>query len=132
MAEKESPHETEIMVVLIFIVMGGGAFLIWYFFRIELTEILRVIRSAEMWFGSLLFGDDFVVETQGFGVQTLGVWRDWLPKADVNVIGISEIKVVTQMALAPLKVLFSITLCSLAITSFAFLPKVIKSTCFPL
>lgn len=110
MADKQSPHETEIFVVLLFIVLGGVSFLIWYFFRVELTEIMRYIRIAEMWVASILFGDEFVIETKDFGTQTLGVWRDWLPDADNAVIGISELRVVTQVALAPLKGVVSVLL----------------------
>jgi len=107
MSEKSSSNDTEILIALVIIVLSGAVFLVWYFFRVELTEMLRWIRVAEMWLASLLFGDDFIIETQGYGTQTLGLWRDWLPTADINVIGVSEIKVITQVALAPLKAIIS-------------------------
>jgi len=110
MADKPASNETEVVTMLIFIAVVGLSAIVWYFFRIELTEILRWIRVGEMWVASILFGDDFVVQTQGHGTQTIGIWRSWLPKADVNIIGIPEIIVTTQVALAPLKAVISVLL----------------------
>jgi len=110
MADNKSPHELEIFVFLVILVAGGFCVIVWYFFHQELTEVLRWIRIGEMNAAAFLFGDDFLIETQGHGIQTLGVWRAWLPKADIRAIGPSEIAVTTQVALTPFKIIISILL----------------------
>jgi len=108
MAEKKGPHDIEVMTFLVVFVFGGFAYIFWYFFHEQVTEVLRWIRLGEMWIGSLIFGDDFVVQTSAFGPQSLGVWKAWLPSADIKAIGISEILVTTEVAIAPLKTIFCV------------------------
>ncbi len=103
MAEKEAPYEMEVMAALTFFVVAGFLFIVWWIFQEELTNIYRWIRVFEMWFGSLIMGEDFSVTLPGFGTQTLEMWRDWLPKANVKRIGYQEIEVTTYVAIAVIK-----------------------------
>ncbi len=107
MADKEAPYEMEVMAALTLFVFGGFAFLIWWIFQEEITNVYRWIRIFEMWLGSLIMGEDFAVKLPGFGFQTLEMWRDWLPKANVKRIGYQEIEVTTYVAIASLKYLFA-------------------------
>lgn len=109
MADKKG-SEIEIMTFLVILVFGGFAYIFWYFFHEQLTEVLRWIRFGEMWVGSLFFGDEFVVKTSDYGAQALGVWKEWLPAADIKAIGVPEILVTTEVAIAPLKNFFCVGL----------------------
>ena len=103
---QRSPHEEFILTAIIVGLVCGLAFIIWYLFHEQLTEVLRWIRVFEMWLVSLVVGKDFAIMLPNVGVQHLEVWRNWLPIADVKNIGFREIQVMTYLAVPPLKPVF--------------------------
>ncbi|MFH1158539.1 MAG: hypothetical protein V1721_06615 [Pseudomonadota bacterium] len=103
---QRSPHEEFILTAVIGGLIFGLAWVVWYFFHAQLTEILRWIRIFEMWLVSLAVSQDYAMMIPDIGVQYLKVWRDWLPTTDVSNIGFQEIQVMTHMAVVPLKPLF--------------------------
>ena len=103
---QRSPHEEFILTAIIVGLVCGLAFLIWYIFHEQLTEVLRWIRIFEMWLVSLMVSKDFAIIIPSVGVQNLEIWRNWLPTDDVRNIGFQEILVMTHLAVPPLMPVF--------------------------
>jgi intracellular multiplication protein IcmP len=95
--------------------LGGISWMVWHFFHAQLTHVLRWIRVAEMWAGSLIVSNDYTLAIPEMGSQSFKVWREWLPKADVANLGIPEIKVMSYLAVTPLKPVFAVVLALMAL-----------------
>ncbi len=93
------------MAMIVAGLLSGMAWLVWHFFHTQLTDILRWIRVGEMWAVTLLRGEG-TMYVPGIGVQELKTWRGWLPEARVSDIGYPEIRVMTYMAVLPLRNVF--------------------------
>lgn len=105
------------MAGIVVFLVGGLTWLIWALFSVELTSLLRWIRVGELHMASVLVEDDYYIVHQGAGAQYLNQWKDWLPKAEAANIDLEYIKVMTQLALAPLKMVFIGLLLLMAIWS---------------
>ena len=116
MSQQKSPHEDFLMTFFAVFVIGGICFLIWYFFDTELKSALRWIRWAEMHLVYLLFGDEVALNKNRYGSSaTVGNWRYWLPKLDPDKhINFDNIKIMTMLAVLPLKYVFMVVLALLA------------------
>ncbi|MCK5659032.1 MAG: hypothetical protein KAH96_04060 [Alphaproteobacteria bacterium] len=118
-----SPHEEFILTAIIAGLIFGLAYLIWYLFRAQLTEVLRLIRIFEMWIVSFIVSNDYAIMIPDLGVQYLKIWRDWLPTANVDNIGFQEIQVMTYLAVPPLKHLFGVLLSIMILWTTFFGPR---------
>lgn len=107
MSQQKSPHEDFLMAFFVAFIIGGLLFFIWYFFQVELKSALRWIRWAELHLVSLIFGDEVAVPKYGRNAN-VGVWRRWLPIANPDTeINFEAIKVMTLLAVLPLKYFFA-------------------------
>lgn len=101
MSQQKSPHEDFIMTFLVVFIVGGLAWIIWYFFSEELTNFLRWVRIAETWLASVIYGGDQKVKVPDVGRFTLDAWLETFKRADVEtmkrMIGVSTY--ITQNAL---------------------------------
>lgn len=101
MSQQKSPHEDFIMTFLVVFILGGLAWIIWYFFADELTNFLRWVRIAEVWIATLIYGGDQKVNVPNVGRHTLDAWLETFKRVNVeqmkDLIGISTY--ITQNAL---------------------------------
>lgn len=90
MSQQKSPHEDFIMTFLVVFIVGGLAWVIWFFFSEELTNFLRWVRIAEMRVAELIYGSDQIVRVPGTpGEYTLKAWRVSFQDADIETMKIS-------------------------------------------
>jgi len=47
------------------IIFGGLAYLVWYFFSVQILDSLRWLRYGEMWLTSLVVGEDYTIAWRG-------------------------------------------------------------------
>ena len=104
--QMRSPHEEFIMTAIVFGLTFGIATAIWFFFHEQLTNALRWIRVGEMWVDTALRGGDYTVMVPEEGLQKMSAWRDALPSANVNDIQYPQIRMMTYIAVPPLRFLF--------------------------
>jgi intracellular multiplication protein IcmP len=104
--QQKSPHEEFILTVVILGLLGGAGYAIWYFFHTELTQAVRWIRWAELWIDKVLVGDDYAIDSPS-GRMTVAQWRAWLRVAPVDQIEPMHIKIMTELAVPPLKFLIA-------------------------
>lgn len=109
------------MILFSAFIIGGISFLIWKTFRLQIIEAMRWVRMGELYLASLLYGDDAVVR-YGSGKQIVGVWRKWLPEANVREITNQHIKVMAVVAVTPLRHLFVGILAVLALWAIFYGP----------
>lgn len=95
-----------IIFVAICFILGGIAAGIWFVFHDQLTGLVRWVRWAELWVDKLLVGDDYAISTDETGTMSIGQWRAWLRVAPVKEIAPQHIKVVTLLAVPPLRIVF--------------------------
>lgn len=106
--QQKSPHEEFIMTTIVAGLIFGISFVIWKFFHVQLTEMLRWIRVGEMWIASLYMDPNYQIVYPGIPEpQKLKVWLDWLSSERVDVasgdITPFHLKVITNVALPPLR-----------------------------
>lgn len=101
MSQQKSPHEDFIMAFLVVFIVGGLAWIIWYFFANELTNFLRWVRIAEVWLAGVIYGGDRGVTIPDVGRFTFDQWLEAFKRANVeqmkDLIGVSTF--LTQNAL---------------------------------
>lgn len=115
MSQQKSPHEDFLMTFFAAFVIGGVLFIIWYFFQVQLKSALRYIRIGELHLVRLIFSDDVSIPKYGKNA-TVGVWRKWLPHANADTeINFEAIKIMTTLAVLPLKYVFVASLGVLAL-----------------
>lgn len=95
-----------ILVGLILLVGGGFIFIIWFFFKVQLMDLVRWVRVGELHIVNLIYGDKMAIEYPGFGRQYASRWREWLSNAKSGDLTPMDIKVSTSIAVIPLKNLF--------------------------
>lgn len=95
-----------ILAAIVFGLLFVIVWAIWHYFHAQLTDALRWVRVGEMWLATLLVKSNYAVVVPNAGTQSMQVWRDWLPKANVGNIGIPEIIVTTYLAVLPLRPIF--------------------------
>ncbi|HEX2752202.1 MAG TPA: type IV secretion system protein [Alphaproteobacteria bacterium] len=85
MSQQKSPHEDFIMTFLVVFIVGGLAWIIWYFFSEELTNFVRWVRIAEMHLAQLIYGSDKMVRVPEVPQRyPLSSWTQSFKKADVE------------------------------------------------
>ncbi len=117
MSQQKSPHEDFIMTFLVVFIVGGLAWIIWYFFSKELTEVVRWIRVGEFWVAKLMYGDDAAVYYKG-AYQEVKVWYSWFKRAPVEDITTEYIHISSAVAMEPLKILFISLMSVMAVIVF--------------
>jgi intracellular multiplication protein IcmP len=115
--QQKSPHEEFIMACIVIFLVGGLTWIIWTIFHVELTSFLRWIRVGELYVASLLVADDYHFVHQYAGPQYLEQWKEWLPRANAEDITPEYIKVMSYLALAPIKIIFVVLLLLMALWS---------------
>ncbi len=93
------------MTFTVCFIVGGLAWVIWHFFHIQLTWALSRIRIGELYLDYFLFGDKTTSVTS-VGPETVGVWRNYLPKMAIPDISVDVLKRTTVVAVQPLRVVF--------------------------
>lgn len=85
MSQQKSPHEDFIMTFLVVFIVGGLAWVIWYFFSEELTNLVRWVRIGEMHLVQLIYSPDQKVSVPDVdGRFTLEQWNDAFRRAHVE------------------------------------------------
>lgn len=95
------------LVVLILIVSGGLLFIIWFFFKEQLIDLVRWTRVAELYLVKLIYGDKVTIEVGQYGTQSVSQWLDWMIHVKSGQIRPAEIAVSTHLAVLPLRYLFA-------------------------
>lgn len=114
MSNQKSPHEEFIMFGLAAFIIGGLCWLIWHFFSVELTSLVRWIRVGELHLVQLIHGDDLAVNG-----QKASVWRKWLPRAAAQDITPQHIRISTEVAVWPLtKIFFALIMLMIVVVMF--------------
>lgn len=99
------------MFFAVIFILGGACALIWYVFSEQLTDFVRWVRWGELWAAKILVGDDHTIRSRDPGGNlNVAQWRAWLKEADVKVIEPVHIKVVTMLAVPPLRIPFAVCL----------------------
>lgn len=119
MSQQRSPNEDMIMAGGIIFILGGLGFLIWYLFKVQLTDAVRWIRWGELWIDKLLVGDNYAIDTEA-GRLTIAQWRNWLRRAPVESITPDHIRIMTDVAVPPLRIVFTVLLGLMAICTIFF------------
>jgi intracellular multiplication protein IcmP len=100
------------MLLLFFscFIIGGLAWIIWTVFHVQLKTALYWIRYTELYAGMFMHGDDFAVRhpfLRGAGNQTIGIWRNWMPRMHPTQLDGEAIKVLSTVAVVPIRWLFA-------------------------
>ena len=103
---QKSPHEDFIMTFIVVFLVVAISWVIWAVFQVQLKEMLRWIRVAELWLGTFMHGGDHAVIHPSAGRQTIEVWREWLTEVKARDITVLDIKVSTQVAVEPIRHVF--------------------------
>jgi intracellular multiplication protein IcmP len=90
-------------------VIGLISFAVWHFFHLQITNGIRWLRVGELWIAKFIVGDNAVYPTDK-GPMTVGQWRMYLPKTPVNNIKPEHLMQMTQVAVPPLRILFTIAI----------------------
>jgi len=120
--EQKGPHDDFVMAALVIFVVGGLLWIIWHLYHEELTNMLRWIRVGELHLASLFVDDGYGFKYKNYGFQSLEVWREYLPQADVKGIDFKTIDTVSHVALIPLKLFFTGMFGLLALWALLFGP----------
>lgn len=105
--QQRGPNDDLFLIGFSILLIWGIAALVWFAFRLQLTEFVRWVRVTELWLCKFLVGDAYAINLPDVGPQTVGSWRKWLPGADIHQIGSAEIAVVTKVAVPPLRHIFA-------------------------
>lgn len=116
------------MLLLFFscFILGGLGWIIWTVFHVQLKTALYWIRYAELYAGMFLRGDEFAVEhpfLRQAGAQTIGIWRQWMPKMHPTELDLTAIKVLSTVAVVPIRFVFAGLLGLLALWAIFFGPN---------
>jgi intracellular multiplication protein IcmP len=103
---QKSPHEDFIIFTSVCLIIGTICFFIWYYFSVQLTEIVRWVRIGELHLVQLFYGDDATVNTPAFGRQGVVTWREWLERITAKNFSPADIEVSTYVAVIPLRLFF--------------------------
>lgn len=125
MAENKS-SDGVVLFIFLLIIIGGGTWLLWKGFRPQLTEAIMGLRSAEMAVASLWTPDDKIFRVPMFRTvdddkalkarmgddnarkdwveMEFGKWKHFVRNAEASEVQNEHIRVMTYMALRPLRV----------------------------
>ena len=114
---QQGANDDMIIWALAAAILAGIAFVVWWFFSTEILSALRWVRVWEMHAAELVAGADYSVTHPTAGRMELGQWKSWLPTADPDGITGDYIKVMSELALYPLRYIFAFFLGLMAIWS---------------
>jgi intracellular multiplication protein IcmP len=107
-SQQKSPYEDIILFLVVVFIILGLAWVIWHFFSLELTAIVRFVRVWELRLVHLVYGDggykvmDFETGTQ----VNSEVYRKWLPGRPIGEVLPEHIRQSTLVGVLPLKMFF--------------------------
>lgn len=104
--QQKSPHEDFIMTFIVVFLVCGISFVIWKVFRLQLLEMLRLVRIGELYLGALMHGGDHLVNVPGAGGHRLDVWKNYMSDTPVGEITNDHIIISTRVAVEPIRVVF--------------------------
>jgi len=95
------------MFFLVCFIVGGLAWVIWYFFQVQLTWFVKQVRLIELGLIRILFGGGTAIFDPEIGrYQEAEQWYQWLKQTHPINISIEHIKTSTLIAVLPLKLIF--------------------------
>jgi intracellular multiplication protein IcmP len=106
-SQQKSSNEEFILAAIVVGLVCGISYLIWTVFHREITEVLRWVRVVELYLVGIVKGNDFTYADAQMGVQNVGSWKRWLLKADNSEISTDHIRVMTMLAVPPLRFVFA-------------------------
>lgn len=109
------------MTTIVFGLVFGVAWLIWFYFHTQLSDMLRWIRVGEMWIAQIIVGSDYTVTIpsgavpEHAGLQSMTQWREFFTQADISQIGVPELKASTYIVVPALRPLFALFIAAMTI-----------------
>lgn len=99
----KNPNEDFIMFALIIAGLALLSWLIWTLFHIQLIEALRWLRYGEMRLVAMINDPGYSIMYPGVGRQALQDWMNWLPNVPAEQIRLLDVKVMSALAVPPLR-----------------------------